>query len=176
MLDPTSTKTDDGCQEFELKSSNTDLQVFSNECYIRQPRQQQQQQRQYYALIHSKMQLLMFVNEYADQGEAGFYIVINGDKLKNYFKKQQHQQMNINNDTSGQKKLDGYDDTTDQVEWFNQDNMAWLDYHKRVGTRHVKSYIIIISNISLQTIVKGNQTMMTIVIAIIERRKEEEEK
>ena len=62
----------------------------------------------------------MFVNEYADQGEAGFYIVINGDKLKNYFKKQQHQQiMNINNDTSGQKKLDGYDDTTDQVEWFN---------------------------------------------------------
>ena len=54
-----------------------------------------------------------------DQGKAGFYIVINGDKLKNYLKKQQHQQMNINNDTSGQKKLDGNDDTTDQVEWFN---------------------------------------------------------
>ena len=50
-----------------------------------------------------------------DQGKAGFYIVINGDKLKNYLKKQQHQQMNINNDTSGQKKLDGNDDTTDQV-------------------------------------------------------------
>ena len=61
----------------------------------------------------------MFVNEYADQGEAGFYIVINGNKLKNYLKKQQHQQMNINNDTSGQKKLDGNDDTTDQVEWFD---------------------------------------------------------
>ena len=99
------------------------------------------------------MRLLFSTNDYADQGEAGFY-GIDREKFKNYLETKQKMEKKEKKDKSKKPKKetnrknnddtssDGDDDDANEgsLSWLRCDSMTWLDYHIRVATNYVKPY------------------------------------
>ena len=99
------------------------------------------------------MRLLFSTNDYADQGEAGFY-GIDREKFKDYLEKKQKMEKKEKKDKSKKPKKetnrknnddtssDGDDDDAKEglLSWLRCDSMTWLDYHIRVATNYVKPY------------------------------------